>query len=91
MKTLLAVALAALMTALTAVAQDARDIAREMGVDTTSSVSTGTDRNGVHRDTETVGETRQHAPDLLDSVQGSKGNKLSKTERKRLCKSANYC
>ena len=86
MKTLVALAFVALITPLTAVAQDqaARDIAREMGADTTSSVSTGTDRHEVHQDTETVGRTQQHAPDLLSSVQESKVGKLSRTERKQL-------
>src|SRR3989442_14617523 len=85
MKILTALALAAIVVPLTAMAQeDARDIAREMGADTTTSVSPGLDRNGIHRDTETVGKTRQHAPDLLDSAQGSKIEKLSKADRKEL-------
>jgi hypothetical protein len=84
MKIFIALALAALVTTLPAVAQDTRDVASQMGADTTTSVSMGTDRYGVHEDTETVGEPPQQAPNLLGPVQASKGNKLSKTERKRL-------
>ena len=80
----IALAVAALVTTLTAVAQDARDIASQMGANTTSSVSAGTDRYGVHEDTETVGTQPQQAPDLLGSAQGSKGKKLTKTQRKQL-------
>ncbi len=80
MNIFIALVVAALVTALTAVAQDARDIASQMGADTTTSISQGTDRYGVHEDTETLNEQPQHAPNLL----GSKGKKLSKTERKYL-------
>jgi hypothetical protein len=80
MNIFIALVVAALVTALTAVAQDARDIASQMGADTTTSISQGTDRYGVHEDTERLNEQPQHAPNLL----GSKGKKLSKTERKYL-------
>lgn len=76
-----------------ALAQDARDIARDMGADTTTSVSAGTDRNGIHRDTETIrgARDRQHAPDLIDSVQGSKPTsaKADKVEKSRLLQKRN--
>jgi hypothetical protein len=75
----IALTLAASVTTLTAVAQDARDIASQMGADTTTSISMGTDRYGVHEDTETVKQPQQ-APNLL----GPKDKKLSKTERKYL-------
>jgi hypothetical protein len=55
-----------------------------MGADTTTSVSPGTDRNGVHRDTETSLESRQHAPNLLEAAQASKAKKQSKAQRKQL-------
>src|SRR5207244_4121122 len=80
MNIFIALVVAALVTALTAIAQDARDIASQMGADTTTSVSQGTDRYGVHEDTETLKEQPQQAPNLL----GPKGKKLSKTERKQL-------
>src|SRR5262249_25398466 len=80
MNIFIALVLAALVATLTAVAQAARDIASQMGADTTTSVSQGTDRYGVHEDTETLKEQPQQAPSLL----GPKGKKLSKTERKYL-------
>src|SRR5437867_8255662 len=80
MNIFIALTLAASVTTLTAVAQDARDIASQMGADTTTSISQGTDRYGVHEDTETLKEQPQRAPNLL----GPKGKKLSKTERKYL-------
>jgi len=80
MNLFIALVLAALVATLTAVAQDARDIASQMGADTTTSVSQGTDRYGVHEDTETLKEQPQQAPNLL----GPKGKNLSKIERKQL-------
>src|SRR5881392_2432773 len=80
MNIFIALVLAALVATLTAVAQDARDIASQMGADTTTSVSQGTDRYGVHEDTETLKEQPQQAPNLL----GPKGKNLSKIERKQL-------
>jgi metal-dependent amidase/aminoacylase/carboxypeptidase family protein len=84
MKTVIVLAVVAFVTPLTTLAQDARDIAREMGADTTTSISPGTDRNGVHRDTETSLESRQHAPNLLETVQASKVKKQTKAQRKQL-------
>jgi len=66
--------------------EQAREITREMGADTTTSVSQGLDRTGLHRDTETVRRGQQHAPSLLEASQGetSTTTKPSASERKRL-------
>lgn len=84
MRTLTTLVVAAVFTSGTMLGQDAREIAREMGADTTTSISPGTDRNGVHRDTEVLLESRQRVPDLLERAQESKGKKANKTEVKRL-------
>src|SRR4051812_24550023 len=62
----------------------ARDIARQMGADTTTSISPGLDRHDIHRDTETVEQSRQHVPNLLQSVQGLNAKKTSKARKKDL-------
>jgi hypothetical protein len=85
MKTIALVFVVAL-AASTAVGQDAREITREMGADTTTSVSPGTDRHGIHRDTEKALEDRHHTPNLLESAQGTKPEKISPSEKKRLLK-----
>ena len=82
-----ALATAAIVVPVIAMAQEAaRDITREMGADTTTSVSQGLDRTGLHRDTSTVRQAQQHAPTLLDSSQGEapKPKKLTKSEKKKL-------
>ena len=74
-----------ILVPLIATAQDvARDIARQMGADTTTSISPGLDRHDIHRDTETVEQSRQHVPNLLQSVQGSNAKNSSKTRKKDL-------
>jgi hypothetical protein len=85
MNRLAGVAVITIMAPLMATAQDAaRDIARQMGADTTTSISPGLDRHDIHRDTETVERPRQRAPNLLQSVQGSDGKKPSKVQKKDL-------
>jgi hypothetical protein len=85
MKTLAKIAAVAILVPLIATAQDAaRDIARQMGADTTTSISPGLDRHDIHRDTETVERPRQHVPNLLQSVQGSNAKKPSKVQKKDL-------
>lgn len=85
-KPLTLLALMVLVASLGALAQeqDIRDVARQVDADTTSSTSTGTDKNRLHADTERVGEIRQHAPALLDSGQKPTVRKMSKEERNRL-------
>jgi len=74
-----------MLVPLIATAQDAaRDIARQMGADTTTSISPGLDRHDIHRDTETVEQSRRHVPNLLQSVQGSNAKNPSKTRKKDL-------
>jgi len=74
-----------MLVPLIATAQDAaRDIARQMGADTTTSISPGLDRHDIHRDTETVERSRQHVPNLLQSVQGSAAKGPSKVQKKNL-------
>jgi hypothetical protein len=85
MKTFTILALSALLTGPLILAQeDARDIAREMGADTTTSISAGTDRNGLHRDTERVEQPQQHVPNLLDSAEGSKTKKSDSAATEKL-------
>lgn len=87
MKVLCVISTAMIVAPILAVAQEAaRDITREMGADTTTSVSQGLDRTGLHRDTETIKRGQQHAPSLLETPQRETSNvkKLSKTERKQL-------
>src|SRR5437870_11464839 len=85
MKMLAEVAAVAIFVPLIATAQDvARDIARQMGADTTTSISPGLDRHDIHRDTETVERSRQHVPNLLQSVQGSNAKNPSKAQKKNL-------
>ena len=87
MKIFCAVATAAIVVPILAVAQEvARDITREMGVDTTTSVSQGLDRTGLHRDTETIRRGQQHAPGLLEAPQGeaSKAQNLTTSKTKKL-------
>lgn len=86
MRTFYAVATATIAVPLLAVAQEAaRDITREMGADTATSVSQGLDRTGLHRNTERV-RRGQHAPSLLEAPQGETSNvkKLSKSQRRQL-------
>jgi len=65
MKILSEIAAVAMLVPLIATAQDAaRDIARQMGADTTTSISPGLDRHDIHRDTETVDRPQQHVPKL---------------------------
>ena len=83
MKILAEIAAVAILAPLIATAQDvARDIARQMGADTTTSISPGLDRHDIHRDTETVERSRQHVPNLLQSAQGSTAKNPSKTQKK---------
>jgi hypothetical protein len=66
----------------------ARDIARQMGADTTTSISPGLDRHDIHRDTETVERPQQRVPKLLEAprAEASKSKKLSNSERKKLAR-----
>jgi hypothetical protein len=85
MRILCALATAAIVVSAIAMAQEtARDITREMGADTTTSVSQGLDRYDIHQDTETVRQAQRHAPSLLDSAQGEppKPKRASKSEKK---------
>jgi hypothetical protein len=85
MKTLAKIAAAAILAPLIATAQNAaRDVARQMGADTTTSISPGLDRHDIHRDTETVERARQHVPNLLQSAQESKPKNPSKARKKDL-------
>ena len=87
MRIFCAVATATIVVPILAVAQEvARDITREMGVDTTTSVSQGLDRTGLHRDTETIRRGQQHAPSLLEAPQGeaSKTQHLTTSKTKKL-------
>jgi hypothetical protein len=85
MKRLIEIAAVLMLVPLIATAQDAaRNIARQMGVDTTTSISPGLDRHDIHRDTETVERSRQHVPNLLQSAQGSNAKKTSKAQKKDL-------
>jgi hypothetical protein len=87
MKMFCAVATATIVVPILAVAQEvARDITREMGVDTTTSVSQGLDRTGLHRNTETIRRGHQHAPRLLEAPQGeaSKTQNPSTSKTKKL-------
>ena len=85
MKTLATIAAVAILVPLIATAQDAaRDIARQMGADTTTSISPGLDRHDIHRDTETVERTRQHVPNIFQSAQGSNAKNASKAQKKNL-------
>ena len=78
MKMLAEITSVAILIPLIATAQDAaRDIARQMGADTTTSISPGLDRHDIHRDTETVERPRQHVPNLLKSAQGSSAKKAT--------------
>ena len=82
---ILIIGIAVMIAPFAALAQeDARDIAREMGSDTTTSVSPGADRTGVHRDTENVEPVAQRAPNLLESAQTSRRKKMSNKERREL-------
>jgi hypothetical protein len=88
MKTLAQMAAVATLIPLIATAQNAaRDIARQMGADTTTSISPGLDRHDIHRDTETVERPRQHVPNLLQSAQGSNAKEPSKARKKDLPRS----
>jgi hypothetical protein len=81
------IAAVVILIPLFATAQDAaRDIARQMGADTTTSISPGLDRHDIHRDTESVERPQQHVPKLLEAPQAeaSKSKKLSTSERKKL-------
>jgi hypothetical protein len=90
MKMLAEIAAVAILVPLIATAQDAaRDIARQMGANTATSVSQGLDRHDIHQDTEIVERPQQHVPNLLQSVQGSNGKKLSKAQKKNLVQRRN--
>jgi hypothetical protein len=87
MKVLCVISTAMIVAPILAVAQEAaRDITREMGADTTTSVSQGLDRTGLHRDTEMIKRGQQHAPSLLETPRRETSNvkKLSKSVRKQL-------